>query len=254
LLSGCHSVIEPDRCDDVRVMRAVAAAAGLAAALALTSAPVQAGTSSAAPAAATVKAERRLNALHCDAGRPDGRLDRHTRSAVIRFQSRTGLPQTGRLAQRTRTELYAEDAPRCDVRPVPARSGHGRRIVISQHQNWVWLVAASGRVVAQGGMADNTRVLHRGSHATGSYCGRAARIKRNQATSGGVWLDDFVRFAPCGIGFHRIPRSKASGRQIHADWLLGTDLAQSHGCIRLSRGLAHRVWDFTTRRTPVRVL
>jgi len=176
---------------------------------------------------------------------------------VVRFQSSQGIAQTGRLDERTRRTLYAEGrwAPeRCDRRPVPVRSGKGRRIVISQHQNWVWLVGPSGRVVAQGGMVDNPRVLHRGAHATGSYCGRSARIKLNQSTSGSVWLDNFVRFAPCGIGFHRIPRSKANGKQIHADWLLGTNMATSHGCIRLSRQLSRKVWDFTTRRTPVRVL
>ena len=201
-----------------------------------------------------VKAERRLNALHCDAGRGDGRIDLHTRSAVVRFQSRVGLRQSGRLDVRTRQRLYAEDAPRCDLRPVPAGSGHGRRIVISQQQNWVWLVGPGGDAVAQGGMVDNTGVLRRGSHATGSYCGRGARIKLNQATSGQVWLDNFVRFAPCGIGFHRIPRHKSNGQQMHADWILGTNLATSHGCIRLSRALSQRVWSFTVRRTPVKVV
>ncbi|CAI9413521.1 L,D-transpeptidase family protein [Nocardioides sp. T2.26MG-1] len=204
-----------------------------------------------------VKAQQRLNDLGCQAGPADGRLDAHTRSAVLRFQSRQGLAQNGRLDERTRRKLYAEgrwEAGRCDQRPVPGHSGRGRRIVISQHQNWVWLVGPAGRVVAEGGMVDNPRVLRRGAHATGSYCGRAARIRLNQSTSGSVWLDDFVRFAPCGIGFHRIPRSKANGRQIHADWLLGTNLAESHGCIRLSREMSRRVWDFTVRRTPVRVV
>ena len=58
-------------------------------------------------------------------------------------------------------------------------------------------------------------MLRRGSHATGSYCGRAARIARNQDYGGGLWLEHFVRFAPCGIGFHRIPLRKATGQQIH---------------------------------------
>ena len=224
-------------------------AVGLAAVVALTLAPAYA----AGPDPA-VKAERRLNALHCDAGRAEGRFDQHTHSAIVRFQSREGIRQSGKFDRRTRKRLYAEDAPRCDVRPVPARSGHGRRIVISQQQNWVWLVGPQGRIVAQGGMVDNTGVLHRGSHATGSYCGRGARIKLNQATSGNVWLDNFVRFAPCGIGFHRIPRYKSNGQQIHADWILGTNMSESHGCIRLSRSLSLKVWNFTTRRTPVRVV
>lgn len=204
-----------------------------------------------------VKAQKRLNALGCQAGPADGELDARTRSAVIRFQSRHGRAQSGRLDERTRQKLYAEgrrEASRCDRRPVPGHTGRGRRIVISQRQNWVWLVGPAGRVVAQGGMIDNPGVLHRGAHATGSYCGRAARIRLNQSTGGSVWLDNFVRFAPCGIGFHRIPRSKANGTQIHPDWLLGTNLARSHGCIRLSRELSRRVWDFTVHRTPVRVV
>ena len=41
------------------------------------------------------KWQRRLNALHCDAGPVDGRIGTWTRSAIIRFQSRHGLAQTG---------------------------------------------------------------------------------------------------------------------------------------------------------------
>ena len=123
---------------------------------------------------ATAQAQRRLNHLGCDAGPVDGQLGAHTRSAVIRFQSRVGLLQSGSFNKPTRTRLYADDAPRCDVRPVPARSGHGRRIVISQAENWVWLVGPRDGVVAQGGMVDNPDVLRPGSHATGSYCGRGA--------------------------------------------------------------------------------
>ncbi|HEU5035645.1 MAG TPA: L,D-transpeptidase family protein [Nocardioides sp.] len=201
-----------------------------------------------------VTAQKRLNALGCHAGPPDGKVGRWTRSAVVRFQSRQGIKQSGHLDARTRTRLYAEKAPRCDVRPVPRHSGAGRRIVISQRQNWVWLVGPGGGVATQGPMIDNPSVLHRGSFRVGSYCGRAARIKLNQSTSGDVWLDNFVRFAPCGIGFHRIPRSQANGEQIHADWILGTDMTSSHGCIRLSRALSKRVWAFTTRHTPVRVV
>lgn len=201
-----------------------------------------------------VKAQKRLNELHCSAGAPDGEIGAWTRSALVRFQSRTGMDQDGHLTHRTRRALYAGDAPRCDERPVPAGSGHGRRIVISQQQNWVWLVGPRGRTVAQGGMVDNTSELSRGSYAVGSYCGRATRIKLNQSASGNVWLDHFVRFAPCGIGFHRIPRLKSNGHQLHADWILGTDMAQSHGCIRLSRALSLKVWRFTDRQTPVRVV
>lgn len=220
----------------------------------VTAAPGSPATAAPAGKDWVVKAQQRLNALHCSAGAPNGRIGQRTRSAVVRFQSRAGMDQHGHLTDRTRRALYADDAPRCDRRPVPAASGHGRRIVISQRQNWVWLTGPRGRVVAQGGMVDNPGVLSRGSYVVGSYCGRATRIKLNQSTSGNVWLDNFVRFAPCGIGFHRIPRSKANGHQIHADWILGTDMSRSHGCIRLSRALSSKVWRFTDRRTPVRVV
>ncbi len=106
-----------------------------------------------------MKAQKRLNALGCHAGPPDGDRGPWTRSAVVRFQSRVGMAQSGRLDKRTRQRLYAENAPRCDVRPIPAGSGKGRRIVISQRQNWVWLVGRQGKVVTQGGMVDNPGVL-----------------------------------------------------------------------------------------------
>ncbi len=124
--------------------------------------------------------------------------------------------------------------------------------MISQKQNWVWLVAAGNRVVAQGGIVDNPGELHKGSYRTGSYCGRSARVNKN--SSGSLWLDNFIRFAPCGFGFHRIPRAMSNGRQIHSDYILGTNLAQSHGCIRVSAAMAQRIWNFTAAgRTAVRV-
>jgi len=199
-------------------------------------------------------AQRRLNALHCHAGPADGTIDAWTRSAVVRFQSRHGMARTGRLAGPVRTRLQRASARRCDLRPVPRHSGAGRRIVLSQTQNWVWLVGQKGGIVAQGGVVDLPSALGKGWHATGSYCGRAARIKRNTTTSGSVWLNNFVRFAPCGIGFHQIPTYMSNGRQIHPDWYLGTNFDASHGCIRLSRAMSLRVWNFTVRRTRVRVV
>lgn len=221
-------------------------ALALALVLVTTSAPSVAG-------AGVERAQLRLNSLGCDAGPVDGVLGDWTRAALVRFQSRHRLVQSGRLDDTTRERLYGDRARRCDARPVPARSGTGRRIVLSQRQNWLWLVRADGSVAAQGGVVDNAAELARGSYRTGSYCGRAARVRHN--TSGDLWLDHFVRFAPCGYGFHRIPRSMSTGAQIHADWLLGTDFRQSHGCIRLSRRMAERVWDFTAvATTTVRVV
>jgi peptidoglycan hydrolase-like protein with peptidoglycan-binding domain len=206
-----------------------------------------------AAGADVAKWQRRLNALHCDAGPVDGKTGTWTRSAILRFQSRHGMAQNGTFNAATRTRLFATSAQRCDVRPVPARSGVGRRIVISQKQNWVWVVGARNQVLRQGGIVDNPGELRKSRYRTGSYCGRGARIMKN--SSGSLWLDHFVRFAPCGFGFHRIPRAMSNGRQIHADHILGTNLAQSHGCIRLSASMATRIWSFTAAgRTVVRVV
>ena len=225
---------------------------GLTVALALVALAGSLSVPAGAAGVDVAKWQRRLNVLHCNAGPVDGRTGTWTRSAVIRFQSRHGLAQNGRFNATTRTRLFAGTAKRCDLRPVP-RSGAGRRIVVSQRQNWVWLVDAHHRVVAQGGMVDNPGELRRGRYRTGSYCGRGARIRKN--TSGSLWLDNFVRFAPCGFGFHRIPRAKSNGRQIHADHILGTNLSRSHGCLRVSSVMSRRIWNFTAAgRTVVRVL
>lgn len=205
---------------------------------------------------ATVTAmQGRLNALGCDAGPRDGHVGRHTRAAIVRFQTRIGHRATGRLTAGEKRRLQSTSAPRCDLRPVPARSGAGRRIVISQRQNWIWLIRSDGTVRAQAGVVDNPSVLRRGRWHTGSYCGRPARVVKNQ--SGNLHLDNFVRFAPCGVGFHRIPTYKSSGHQMHPDWYLGTNLAgDSHGCIRVSAAMSRTIWAFTAakRRTTVVVL
>jgi hypothetical protein len=215
--------------------------------------PASTAATAATASAATRTIQRRLNVLHCDAGPADGVNGAWTRSAVIRFQSRHGLAQTGSVNPATRGALFATTARRCDVRAAPARSGSGRRIVVSQRHNWIWLIGPRNQVLAQGGVVDNPGELRPGTYRTGSYCGRAARVRLN--TSGSLWLDNFVRFAPCGFGFHRIPRTKSGGRQIHPDWYLGTNLSTSHGCIRLSAAMSTRVWNFTAGpRTVVRVL
>ncbi|MPZ73941.1 MAG: L,D-transpeptidase family protein [Nitriliruptorales bacterium] len=196
----------------------------------------------------------RLNRLGCNAGRPDGIAGPRTRAGVVRFQAANRLQQDGYLTPATRRAVHASSAKRCDVRPKPARSGSGRRIILSQRQNWLWLVSASGRVVAQGGLIDNPSALPRGRYWTGPKCGRAGRIRNNSDYSGSLVLHNFVRFAPCGIGFHQVPTRRSTGRQIHPNWLLGTNYRESHGCIRVSRWMSERIWDFTTSRTKVVVV
>jgi hypothetical protein len=223
---------------------------GVLVALLLTATLVGSGPAPARAAEGVAAAQRRLATLGCAPGPADGDVGVRTRAALVRFQAANRLSQSGRLTAATRDRLAAARKVRCDRRPVVA-SGGGRRVVISQRQNYVWLVRADGSVLAQGGMIDNTRVLRPGSYTVGSKCGRAAKIRRNSDYSGRLWLNYFTRFAPCGVGFHQIPVTKTSGRQIHADWLLGTDLQQSAGCIRLSRTMAARLWDFAGVGTRV---
>jgi len=203
--------------------------------------------------AGTERAQRRLNVLGCDAGPADGSLGTHTTAAVLRFQGANRLAQSGRLDDGTRSRLYAATPVHCDRRPVPA-SGSGRRIVVSQRQNYVWLVRSDGSVAAQDPMVDNTRYLSTGTYRAGSKCGRAAKIRNNSDASGRLRLHNFVRFAPCGIGFHQVPQYKSTGAQIHPNWLLGTNLRESHGCLRLTRAMSDRVWDFTVTGTKVVVV
>ena len=212
-------------------------------ALLLSGLPAEAGPSE-------KRAQRRLNQLGCNAGPTDGRIGEWTRTGIIRFQAANGLAQSGKLTAPTRRKMYADRQVRCDQRPV-VRSGTCRRIVLSQRQNYLWLVRADGSVAAQGGLIDNTGVLDPGSYTVGSKCGRQAKIRTNSDYSGRLRLNYFVRFAPCGVGFHQIPVEKSSGDQIHPDWFLGTNKKESSGCIRLSRQLAGRLWDFAGSGTRV---
>jgi hypothetical protein len=216
----------------------------LALVLLLTTAPADA-------AAGVARAQRQLNQLRCSAGPVDGTAGTWTHAAVTRFQAANHLAQSGRLTDATRRRLYAATQVRCDRRQVPPSSGTGRRIVLSQHQNYVWLVRSDGSVAKQGPVVDNPSVLGPGSYRTGSKCGRAAKIRDNSDASGTLRLQNFVRFAPCGIGFHRIPQYRSNGAQIHPDYLLGTNLRESHGCIRVSRAMSFAIWDFATLGTKV---
>ncbi|MGA8209739.1 MAG: peptidoglycan-binding protein [Nocardioidaceae bacterium] len=211
----------------------------------LAAAPSQAGTAS--------RVQQRLVDLGCRPGPAGGSGGARTVAALVRFQSANRLPQSGRATTATRSRLATATPTRCDRRPVPARSGRGRRVVVSQQQNYLWLVGAHGRVLAQEPMVDNPRILRPGQYRAGSQCGRAARIAANSDYTGRYRLARFVRFAPCGVGFHQIPTGR-SGAQLHRDYLLGTDLRTSHGCIRLSREMSVRVWDFVTIGTTVVVV
>ena len=126
--------------------------------------------------------------------------------------------------------------------------------MISQAQNWVWLVGPRGGIVAQGGMVDLPSELREGRTGTGSYCGRtrgSSATPRPAARSGWRTSSGSPRAASASTG-SRPP--SANGNQIHPDWYLGTNFDQSHGCIRLSKQLSLKVWNFTSPPDDVRVV
>lgn len=207
----------------------------------------------AAAARTTTVAQRLLNDAGCDAGTPDGSLGTRSRAALIKFQAANRLPQTAALDAGTWSRLEAARKVRCDRRPVPGASGGGQRIVVSRTQNYLWLVRADGSVRWQGGIIDNPGVFGARSYRSGADCGRAAHIRWNSDYSKGLWLEHYTRIQTglCGVGFHRVPAYKSTGNQIHPDWYLGTNLKQSHGCLRVSARTAREIWDFTQGAVPV---
>ena len=207
-----------------------------------------------APAAPAVSnaakvAKGQLKKLGCFIGeaRADGiRFE----TALIRFQAANGMTQSGDLTKATQRRLAKDNAIACNDRPVPSHTGKGRRIVMSQGQNWLWIVNKNGKVVAQGGVVDNDW-LPQDTYVTGAQCGKPARSRYRTDMSGGLEIDYFVRLTQCIVGMHAIPVSKRTGREIHPDYYVGTDLSKSHGCIRMMTPLIKEVYDFAAVPTKV---
>lgn len=218
-----------------------------------TASPSPTTTTTPLPPRTTRSAQKRLNDLGCSAGIVDGIIGTRTKAAIIKFQAANALTQTGSMNTATWRKLEATRKVRCDRRPVPAYSGTGRRIVVSRTQNYVWLVRSDGTVRWQGGIIDNPSIWPSGTYRTGSACGRAAHVLHNSDYSGTLRLDHFTRVQTglCGVAFHRVPVRKTTGTQIHANWMLGTNLQVSHGCMRVTARTAIEIWDFSQTSVTV---
>lgn len=199
-------------------------------------------------------AQYRLAQFGCEPGAMTGVPNDRTKYAIVKFQAANNLHQSGTLTDITRAKLVKPDAIACNKRPVPANTGTGKRIVLSQKQNWVWLVRSDGTTVWQSGVIDNPNVVQPGVQTIGSKCGRAAKIRVNRSYDKKLLLDHFSRFYPCGVGFHRIPTYPSNGAQIHQDYLLGTNAMTSSGCVRMSATAAEKLWYFGTIGTKVYVV
>ncbi|WP_169577186.1 L,D-transpeptidase family protein [Sporichthya polymorpha] len=194
-------------------------------------------------------AESRFQGLGCFIG-PSASEGIRLKAATIRFQAANGLKQTGQLGGPTMKRLTSGKGKSCKDRPVPTRTGQGRRIVMSQGQNWLWLVKEDGTVLAQGGIVDNDWLPQR-TYRTGAQCGKPARSRYRSDRSGGLRIDWFVRFHDCIVGFHQIPVSKRTGQPIHPDYYAGTDLSKSAGCIRMPLPLIKKLYRFAAQPTKV---
>ncbi|HUR76207.1 MAG TPA: L,D-transpeptidase [Sporichthya sp.] len=210
-------------------------------------------TSPAAPRGAASKAAQvakdQLRSLGCFIGDASAEGVRFE-TALIRFQAANGMTQSGDLTKATQRRLQKDNAVPCNDRPVPSHTGKGRRVVMSQGQNWLWIVNKNDKVVAQGGVVDNDW-LPQDVYYTGAQCGKPARSRYRTDRSGALEIDWFVRFHDCIVGFHAIPVSKRTGREIHPDYYVGTDLSKSHGCIRMMTPLIKALYDFAAVRTKV---
>ncbi len=127
---------------------------------------------------------------------------------------------------------------------LPADSGTGHRIVYSNSQQRIWLVAADGFVL------DSYLVSGRkGQPAAGSY----TVYSKSKHTSAhlGITMRYMVRFAwgkVLSIGFHEIPRY-ANGQRMQTEAQLGT--FQSAGCVRQDTVKARQLYYWAEVGTPV---
>ena len=129
---------------------------------------------------------------------------------------------------------------------LPADSIEGRRVVFSEGQQRVWLVADDETVertyLVSGSVYDN---LDPGTYAVYSRSEQAYGIDDSGS------MRYFVRFTEgdngAAIGFHDIPVS--NGEPVQTKEQLGTPL--SHGCIRQRRQDAVALWNFAPIGTEV---
>jgi hypothetical protein len=161
------------------------------------------------------------------AGGVTGSLDEQTAVAVLAFQKWARLERTGVLDAATSRALWNA------TRPGPQTGGSGRRVEVLLDRQLALLVDG-GRV---------ERAVHISSGAYGRTPTGSFRVFRKERMSWSVpfsvwmpWASYFVG----GIAFHEYPSVPA--------------YPASHGCIRVNRFDAPRLYEFAAHGTPVTVL
>ncbi len=186
-------------------------------------------TGSATASAATRTLQQRLVALgFLRPGGVDGIAGEETRFAVIAFQKWAGLRRDGGVGTATEQALAAA------VRPKPRRRGSGRRIEVLLDRQLALLI--------DGATVVRTIHVSTGRPGTRTPVGSFSvfrKEKRSWSVPFRVWLP-WASYFVGGIAFHEYP-------------IVPTTPA-SHGCVRVPRYDARRVYEFATRGTPVRVI
>jgi hypothetical protein len=128
------------------------------------------------------------------------------------------------------------------TRPLPARSGSGRRIVYAERTAHVWVVGADGQVLR------DYAVTGRVGRPRPAVYHVYSKSPTTSNPAEGLRFDLMVRFARgitgARIGFHTIPRY-ADGRAIQSETQLGTAIGAG-GCVRQAR--ADATWLYAWSR------
>lgn len=162
----------------------------------------------------------------------------------------TPTENLGGTGSSTPRETTPTTTPTPDHEPLPAGSGHGKRVVYSLAMNYVWLVNQNDQVV-RSYLVSGTRF---GQVRPGDYTviNRLRYTTSYHGTEKMEYMVTFTRGENAAIGFHSIPIRLSDGEPLQTKDQLGQSL--SDGCVRQAKADAAALWDFAPMRTPVIVL
>jgi lipoprotein-anchoring transpeptidase ErfK/SrfK len=136
------------------------------------------------------------------------------------------------------------------ARPVPARSGTGRRIVYDQSvPQHVWVIAANGRVLRDFPVSGRTDWPRTGTYRVFS---KSPSSSSQQYLVTFNWMIRFAHGRSASIGFHDIPRYRG-GALVHPVSGLGKALGKG-GCPHLTTADARWLYGWAGLGTTVVVV
>ena len=165
-------------------------------------------------------------------------------SRVLGLPPGVTIPKPAVAADAPEAEAEAASPTSSTPPTLPRGSVDGRRVVFSEGQQRVWLVAADGDVartyLVSGSVYDN---LDPGSYEVYSHSRTATGIDGSDLR----YMVRFTQGENAAIGFHSIPHMDGQPMQTREE--LGTPL--SHGCIRQALPDAKALWRFAPLGTTV---